>query len=568
MSYSPAAKVFYGPPNTVISDGNRIVPAPLISISTNFNYANDSLIGYDYNVTLTGFITTLDLTKTTPVSNTIESLAGRIDQISKILHFNGGTLVATDGSDAEIIKARGGILKSFNIDQSNNLWTETAPFTAEFTFNEIEYFGCDLNQNISCEGLIYQGGSYNSALIDMSKYKISNFTDGWSFEMNNDMMHSKYNGIHNDSIDIKYDISADGKLFFKDDKVLPAWEQAKNFVQDRLYSSVTSLISNILNKSNTSNDGCSPSLNISTIHQTSTSNNGIVNLLSADYNIFNEQIQCTTSESAGTFSASYSAKIKRIHTSTVSTPNSIHTFTVNKTTTTKPTSSINIVVNGNIEGLIPGGLINSPSAIELPQNGRLLLTKDNINTTTKYNSALEAYNKISSGDDLVQDFKTLLNIDNSALGISTPGFPKSSNHSVNHSYGDGTISYTTTFNSNISCLDNTPIRSISITENDPIPRIAEFIVPGRSGGPIIQRLGSDQPKTIDINMTGYSSGLINCCFNPSSILSGICISGIPLLPNSGIPAANISGLILINDSYNTNILDGSFSIQRKYTCCN
>lgn len=568
MSYSPAVKVFYGPPNNPVSIDTRIIPAPIINISTNFNYANDSLIGYDYNITLTGFITTLDLTKQTPVENGIEYLTQRINEISKILHFNGGTLVATDGSDANIIRAKGGILKSFNVDPSNNLWTETAPFTAEFTFNEIEYFGCNLSQTINCDELIYESGTYNSSLINISKYKISNFTDGWTFEMNDDLMHSKYDQIYNDSINIKYDISANGKLFFNGDKVVPAWEQAKNFVQDKLYTNVTSLISKILDKSNTNNDGCSPSKSIDTIYTNPTTDNGIINLLSSDYNVFNEVIECSVSESEGAFSASYSAVIKKIKNSPISTANSIHTFTLNKSTTSKPTSIVNIVVNGNIQGLIPGGLINSPSALELPNSGKLLLVKDDINITTKYDAALEAYEKISSRDDLTEAFKTMLNIDNSSLGIDVPGIPKSSAHTVNHSYSNGTITYTTTFNSNISCLDSTPIRSISISENDPVPRIAEFIVPGRSGGPIIQRLGSDQPKTVDINITGYSSGLINCCFNPSSIVQGVCISGQVLLPSTGIPSPEIDGLILVDDSYNTNILDGSFAIQRRYICCN
>ena len=572
MAYDPPVKVYYGTVSDPTGSGYRLYPAPLLNINTNYNYSNDSLIGYDYTVTLNGYITALDLLDTSNSGTGIDILTQRIDYISKILHFNGGVLTATD-ADGEVIKARGGILQSFNVEQSPNLWRDYAPYTAEFRFNEIEYFNCESSGEIVCSGLIYDSTKYNSSLVDMSKYKISSFNDGWTFDLNDASINNRYSDIHNESINIQYDISANGKLFFKDDKLLPAWEQAKNFVQDRLHTQVTSLIRNVLNKSNSSNDGCDPSKSIDSVYETLSSNEGIINLNETSYKVFNETITCNTSESEGSFSATYNATIKKVNTTNVSSPNCIHTFTVNKVVNNKPTSNITIAVNGEIEGLLEGGLINTPpgSGLELPKNGELLLIKKDTEPTTKYQSALSAYKKIAtSGNfvgDLTDNFKAFLNIDYSSLGIASTGYPKCISHNVNHSYANGIISYSTNFDSNVSCFDKTPIRSISITENDPTPRIAEFIIPGKSGGPIIQRLGSDNPKTIDINITGYSSGLINCFNDPSAIVSGIC-QGQDLIPSTGMPSGVVNNLILITDNYTTNIFDGSFIVQRKYICCN
>jgi hypothetical protein len=574
MAYDPPVKVYYGPVSDPTGTDYRVYPAPLLNVSTNYNYANDSLIGYDYNVTLNGYITALDLLNTSNSGTGIEILTQRIDDISKILHFNGNILTVTD-TNGVVIRARGGVLQSFNIEQSPNLWRDFAPYSAEFKFNEIEYFNCDNSGAIACTGLIYDSNKYNSNLVDMSKYKISSFKDNWTFDLNDSSINSRYSDIHNESINVQYEISANGKIFFKDDKLLPAWEQAKNFVQDRLYDQVKSLISNALNKSNDFNNSCEPTgLNtINNIHKISNLDEGIIALPSGSYKVFDEKITCNASESEGTFSATYTAIIKKVNTTALFAPNCTHTFTVNKTISNKPSSNVTILVNGEIQGLLEGGLIEnvSGSGFELPKTGQLFLIKKDTEPSTKYESALEAYKKIATSGtfvgDLKNEFKAFLNIDYSSLNISSSGYPKCVSHSVNHNYANGLISYNTSFDSNISCYDKTHIRSISITENDPTPRVAEFIIPGRSSGVIIQRLGSDNPKTIDINIAGYSSGLLDGCMNIAAIISGICPIGSGLLPSSGIPSGVINNLVLTKDSYNTNIFDGSFLIQRQYICC-
>jgi len=572
MSYNPLVKVYYGPFVGSIADQYRLSPAPTLTITTNLKYANDNVIGYDYTVVLNGFITALDRTISQTDTSGLNVLKTQIDKFTNILHFNGGLLSVVDKNNNNILKARGGILQNFNIDESDNIWINYAPYSATFKFSEIEYFGCSETESIACTGLIYEPTDYNSSFVDISKYKIDSFSDNWSFDLNDQNISNRYSDLHNESIDLTYEISAQGRLFFDQDKLLPAWEQARNFVQDRLHEQVTSLISKILNKANASNDGCLPEKTIDTLHEIEDSDNGIINLLGASYKVFNESITCKTGESQGTFAATYRSVIKKINNSDISTENSSHSYTVNKTINNGQNKSVSLVVEGNIQGLVPGGIINNPTAIQLPANGQIFIVNQ-ADKSTKYDHALAAYNKISNGEDLSNTFKAHLNIDYSALNIDDKiGVPKSSNHTVNHTYADGSISYTTTYNSEISCLDNTYIRNISISKNDPTPRIAEFIVPGRSGGPIIQRIGSDSPRTIGINITGYSKDIINCCFELDQIVGNICNES-GLLPSSGIPSGmppdggSYPQLILSADNYTSNILDGSFSIQRQYICC-
>lgn len=562
MAYSPPIKIYYGPPNNQTGDQYRLVPAPLINISTVPNYVNDSIVGYDYIITLNGNITALDL-RTGSIDSDIEALLDRINEFSQILHYNGGVLSVVSGSTT-IIRARGGILQSFNVDRSSNRWVNYAPFTAEFKFNEIDYDGCEINDQIACSGLIYSNNEYNSSLIDISKYKISSFSDGWNFDLS-DQINNRYSSFHNESFNIEYTISANGKLFFNGSNLLPAWEQAKNFCQDRLYTQVTNLIKSVLIKD--SSQGCTASKSIDSIYEIGSSDSGLLNLNESSYGVYNETITCKASESAGSFSATYNAVIKKQNISSFTTDNATHTFTVERRTIDdNATKSTVIAVQGEIQGLIPGGLINSPVVISLPSTGKIFLVNDTLSSTTKYDAALATYNKIINNKDLIDTFKEELNIKYSSLGLSCGDstYPINTVFNVDHNYADGIINYSAEYNSVTSCLDKTPIRSISVIQTDPTPRIAEFVVPGRASGPIIQRIGSDQPRTITVNINGVNNDPY-CCLDLDSIVGNMCIGTHGLLP-AGIPNSGLPNMITTEDSYTSNLIDGSFVIKREYIC--
>jgi hypothetical protein len=95
-------KAYYGPDGD-FSDSYRLKPAPTISISTEFAYANDVIIGYTYSVSLQGYITNPEET-----SKQIQNVVDGIENIRKILSRNGSNLQINDASGSDIIKCKGG----------------------------------------------------------------------------------------------------------------------------------------------------------------------------------------------------------------------------------------------------------------------------------------------------------------------------------------------------------------------------------------------------------------------------------------------------------------------------
>jgi hypothetical protein len=573
-SYSPPVQFYYGEDASVNSPENRLVPAPVVSINTQLNYANDNIIGYDYLVNINGFITDIDYTQPSPPSSSgLKLISEKIDDIQKIFDLNGGTLLLTDGSK-DLIRCRGGIIQSLAFEESNNQWTSHLPYSATIKFNEVLYFGCDNSDEPGCDNIVYESANYNSGMIDISKYKISSYSDQWSFNLS-DNIYNRYKDVHNEHFEIEYTISANGKLFFNEDKVLPAWEQAKNFCQDRLHSQVTAIIKNILPESESANDGCTPDKTIDNINKISSGEKGIIELeqtADTDYGVYNETILCSTSEADGSFSATYKALFKKNNSTTsTSNPNTIHTYEITKNLINDNTNKkVVINIQGEIKGLIPGGLANTPSPLVLQKTGRLFLANDENSNVTKYDAALANYNKIVNGSDFVDDFKELAEITYSGLNLlGKTGYPNAATFSSNHNYAEGSISYVGNYDSNLACFGDSPIRSISIVENDPTPQTVEFIVPGKYNGPIIQRLGYDSPKTISLTINGVVSGVV-CCVDPDAFVTNICTNINDYLPQGGmVPrelASGSSGMALTRDSHNVNISDGSFSIQREYIC--
>lgn len=582
MTYSPQLKLYYGKFDDGVNEDNRLVPAPQFSMKQELLYANDTVVGYNYILSLKGYATSVDLTQNR-IETGIEFSLESLKKIKSILNMNGGTLLAVDSEDKPIIKAIGGILRSFSYDESDNKWVNYIPYSAEIEFNEIEFGSCDFPvADIECDN-IPDGIRETVELIDMKKYRVKSFNDSWNFTLD-DNIYNGYNVFRNDHFNISYQISAEGKHYFKDDKLLPAWEQAKNFCQYKVYTQVKRLITGIMNRDD---DGCSPSVTLEDLHEAATNYSGILGHISFDlnYTIYNETISCETSESDGSFSATYNAILKRKTASSVLDaspdggdpenqngslyhPDCLHTFNVSRDVQDDgKIKNVTISVDGNIQGLIEGGLIINPNVIEFPENGSLMISKNN--TTTKYSNALTAFNKIGSKNGLNDAFLSLLQINNEALGatgecISQSGSPPVANHTLTHNYHEGSLTYKTDYTTERACNQQTSYRNISVSIEDSTPLIAEFVIPGRLNGPIIQRIGPSTPTKITVNIDGADRA--RCCANIDDIMGDICSNQFPL--PSGIPAADsISNKKLIQDQYTTNPIDGSYSITRVYTCC-
>lgn len=569
MSYNPIVKVYYissgdGGPN----ENNRLVPAPQISINQELIYANDIVIGYTPTITINGNCTSLDLRNITPgtVYDFNDTVAA-IQKFKNIFNANGGTFLVTDANGQELLKATGGNIRSFNIEESDNRWVNYAPYTVEVDFNELWLGDCDGLVENNC-GVPYEGLTDSPNLLDMKKFRVKSFNDSFSVDLAEDTMYNSYSipgvNMNNQHLKITYTVKATGKHYFSDQfKLMPAWEQAKRFVQYKLIEQIKNRLTQTFMKRAAS--GCAVLGDLSSLYEAG-SPAFIDGLSAASIGFYNETISCEASESEGSFSATYNAIVKRKNGSSTSAV--LHTISKTVNTTDggdKKTTTISI--SGNIQGLIEGGLLKAANILELPSNGSILSYNDGA-TGSKYSQAASALSSIATKEDLNDNIKSFFGINNAALGvvgdcIDPDGLPKPASHNITHNYTEGSIGYDTSYNTDIACGVNNSFTNISVGVEDPVDIVAEFIIPGRAKGPIIQKINAKTPKKITINIDGTLDK--TCCYTlDGGVYAAIC-SGLAL--PSGIPASTIANMKLTQDQFVYNPIDGSYSISRAYTAC-
>lgn len=575
MSYNPSVKVYYISPNDGgPSENNRLVPAPKINIKQEPIYANDTIIGYSHVISFNGYCTSLDLRNV--ISGQIydfDDTVSAIDKFKSIIGSNGGTLLVVDSNNTEILKATGGIVRTVTINESNNQWVNYAPYSAEIDFNELWLGDCDGIVQKDC-GEIFDGLTESPYLLDMKKFRIKSFKDSFSIDLSEDTMYNSFSlgslQLNNQHFIIKYTINATGKHYFSHNfKLMPAWEQAKRFVQYKLIEQIKNRLT--VDFMQRASDGCSPVSDLGDLYKPGSP--GLLSdiNLNGDFKIYNETVSCDVSESEGSFSATYNAILKRNNASTNSSV--LHTITKSTNTSYDDAGkkTIDIKINGNIQGLIETGLLKNSNILELPNNGSFFAYNDS-STNSRYSQALLGFNDIATKEDLKDSIKTFFGINHQALGlsgecISPTGLPQPVSHVISHSYVEGSINYNTSYNSDASCSPSgVSFTNISIGLEDSIDVIAEFIIPGRQKGPIIQKIGSKTPKKITLNIDGTLPNK-KCCYDLSNneVYVTIC-SGLPL--PSGITGSNIENMKLTQDQFVFNPIDGSYSISREYlTCC-
>lgn len=569
MSYNPSVKLYYISSGDLSpSENNRLVPAPKVTIDQELIYANDIVIGYTPILTLNGYAASIDLRDTSSGSvYDFNDTVAAIQRFKNIFKGNGGTLLVTNSNDEILLKATGGTIRSFSIEESDNKWVNYAPYTVEIDFNELWLGDCEGVVEKTC-GEIYDGLTDSPQLLDMKKYRVKSFTDSFSVELSDSTMYNSFTldtlNINNHHLAITYNISATGKHYFSDDfKLMPAWEQAKRFVQFKIIEQIKNrLTSNFMQRASS---GCSVLGDLSSLY--SASPPGLINaLISSRFEFYNETITCEVSEADGSFSATYNALIKRKNVGTESSV--LHTFSKSVDTTNsggKKTTTISI--NGNIQGLIQGGLLKGNNIIQLPNNGSFFSYNDS-STASKYSKALLAFDSIATKNDLKDNIKTFFGITNESLGIigdcvTAGGLPKPASHAITHNYTDGSISYDTSYNTDLACGTNKSFTNISVGVEDPAEIVAEFIVPGRAKGPIIQKINAKTPRKITLNVDGVIDK--QCCYKLDSDAYDAICSGLAL--PTGIPPANVSNMKLTQDEFVYNPIDGSYSISRAYIDC-
>lgn len=560
-------KLYYGPPNN-LSDSYRLQPAPLINISTEMNYANDTIIGYVYKISLDGYVTSYKKPDDENSSNndfnirTLNKILGHIDQMRGLLSSNGNSLTVVDDNGSSVLVANGGVLKSLNFEDTDNKWVSYAKFSAEIEFNELNILG----ENFNCGNSFIDSGSRPSNdFININDFKIKEFSDGWTFNIEDSAFNfvkftdnnSQIN-LNNSTINVSYNISATGYDYISSDgstpKVSPGWLQAKNFAQKRLYDQVTQIDQILKLSGDTACDG------IDSLSSINSYGDGAYKDLSSKYDLYNETIDCTASESNGSFSLTYNAILKiKANSSQYNDDNVIHTVTkeFSYNSPRGERSVTNISVTGTITGLIPGGLIGTGGTFSLPSNGSILISSGN--NSVKFNNANAFISKIIDNNDLKSNFKTVLDITYANLesqdDCNISSTIKARSFNLTKNFMEGTISYKASYNND--CVKDDGEKTVTNTEISiefPEAKYAELILP--NNGYVIQFLNTFSSKKVNVSVNGRYER--NCCFDSDNFS----------LPDfdSVLPPPLSSEVILQSKSINYNPLDGSYRISATYLC--
>jgi len=570
--------VHYGPKDN-LSDEFRLLPAPFISINTNYSYSNDNIIGYTYTINLNGYATNYRRPDGEEEQNTntdyqirnIAKVLESVETTKNILSYTGGCLTVTDDTGNTLLLAVGGSVKSLSFDSSDNKMTVYSKFTAEIEFNELmlmgEQFGCSTSY-------IDSKSRPHPDFLDINQYKIKEFTDSWNFDVADEafsfVQKSDNNSdlkVNNTIINVSYSVSATGKDFVTYDnsgngKLSPGWVQAKNFIQDRIYKQVSQLDKILKLSSGTT---CSTTDKLDQIHKY---DDGAYKELSNKYNFYNELINFEASPPEGTFSATYTSILKLDNDDQFSDSNVIHTFSKETTLSTSITGpdQTTININGEIKGLIEGGLVETGGTLSLGQSGSVLII--GTNNSAKFNNANSFVSKIIdiNNNDLVQPFKDALDISYDSLNLKDqqleecelPGTIAPVSFNLTKNFMEGIITYSANYSSTRACGINdstTTISRTTISVESPEQIYNEFVIPG--GGYVVQFLKTKTSKKISINIEGRTER--DCC--AANDLDTI------QLPNFDniIPVIGDDS-ILNQKNINYNPIDGSYRISLAYTC--
>lgn len=608
-------------PVTVTYGGQPLIPAPILSVNKEFIYANDSIIGYTYVININGYATNIQN------SNFINTVL-QLKDVQNILHQNGKSLIVQcDG--ANLITAHGGTLRSFNMQDTENKWFNYAKYSASIEFSNV-YFGTGVNTEIAEDSTT--GGVLTPDLLGLRSYN-----DNWTFNIGEEDMYSYYSRVSSSNIvniedytkiNVQYNITANGKHFFdNNNNLIPAWQRAKNFVQHKLWNQIDifrtkgPLGNAIFNSTNYNSTDIQTHVTTTLANSHTSISNTTPTILpilggsiNSQYKIYNEIITCSTSESDGSFTATYNCILKRFVGAGATFPqDSIHTFTVSYDQTRDfDSGNRTISVNGTVQGLIRTNILapttyggaateSTGQVFSLPSNGYFV---DTLHTSesTKYTYALKDFTtfigkkssySVFSADDLSDAFKQVLEINYASLfpdtnpialftcaegGVtlrSILALPQSFN--VSHNYSDGTISYTAEYSTERSCAMERGFETFTVTENDAVPIYAEFTIVGRSSGPLIQNLNTNKAKTITFDFEGTTRKgcVLGTPFSVDyqGILNDVCNTNnylrIPQKVLCMINSTEFNNPELIPQSYNIsyNPIDGAYKLSKTYLVC-
>lgn len=544
-----------------------ITPVPSISYDTELSLNNDIIVGYQYNISLNGVLVNAN-------SNTAIQ---QMTDLKNIFSSNGGALTLYNNNTILLIANEVKIL-SIEFLPSNDNWSQSIPYKISLQSNHM-YLGKNLETNFqnNIENTAITPALHFPNIVNVISHKIKSFSENLNIEMNDSEINKitaipTNNIITNSYFNITYTLSAIGKHDLSDSKTtLPAWEHAKRYVHTHMKRYFQNLMNNIVD-------------NVDIYGNPS-------------FKIFNETYNVNTSESEGSFEVQFSCLVKErcpiIFTQVGCSDNCLHSvskkvnrsFKANEETNTF-NQEISITVEGEIQGLIPGGdgriiVENIP-----PTVGTFLIHTNSL--IDKNDSADELLGSIYSRNsaDLSDAFKTVLGITHNNLAINPMTKILPSKSTVTRNYLNGTINYALEYNNSFNCPTNH--YEVTISVDKPTPIIAEFTIPNNNlvnGVPIpanpilglgysyIQRLNTQTAKKINVNINGtIGNAASRCCIGGSESNSNLfSYTDFISLPNFIIP----SGAIIpnIGDNYvitrrekKITFPKGDFNLTLEYIC--
>ena len=611
---------------TMFYNESALIPAPTFSYSTVLVYNNDLVTGYNYTITLNGYCIPKG---DSDEPNTVSNVFNKIRTIENIFSSNGGAL-SIKSDNKPLIYATDVKVISVSFNEASNNWSRFAPYTVQLECNHL-FLGTDLT---SKEADIISGKDdpnfsdslHSPNIVNMENHKIKSFNENFNINVDDNIfsqlaIYVENNPnintppktfISNNYYNISLTVSATGRhdvvVAGGQKTTLPAWEHAKRFVHNRLMTQLSRIANNFEFFMRHGNN-----VNLEQLHNPNLQNQKLIDQsLSPSFSLYNETINFSVSESEGSFEATYNAIVKQNcliqnqpGVSMGCTNAALHTINkaVNKTynaneETDTTNQEISISINGEIKGLIPGYNIGADSRApfkiaSLPSVGGSFATTtpNGVGVNVRMDRTMNAeacFNNIFNfvDFDFNQAYKDTLGINATNLQINPATKILPSKMNLTRNYIEGTINYSAEYNNTFNCPTNH--FSVDISVEEPIPIIAEFIIPNNnnhtygtgggtpepSGFPIIQNLGTETAKKINVTINGnLGDDFDKCCLgtddsNTWNMLDyeifnnkGPCI-----LPSGLILPVISPNYVLTSKTKKTTYPQGNFTISLSYTC--
>ena len=698
-----AARMFYQrmtERNDDFSRDRELVPAPMIDMNFETFYANESIIGYTYNVTLTGHAASKQDRLHNGATPSIGYVVGSIARIQSLFNNvgNGGKLVIKKPyEDAPMMVFKGGRIKSINFTPTSNNWVQYSDYTISLEFNDVELYGCNYNFIKGCDNVLFQdlsdldgdinypvgcisgvpcpaecadyfpcpsgcnegspcpsgcgegspcpsgcgegsgmlpcpsgcedyfpcpsgcedyfpcpsgcggeepccsgcveladgqsicpsGGqptepeskpTLQDELVDFKKYRIKAFNDNWNINLADEIYDftrvDDAIDLSNKRYTVEYTVSATGQHYWdENEKLFPAWKQAKAFCQDKLVKQINGFYNNMaLHYTGPENQICNSEEGLQDIHrQTSPTIHNTIGAMS----VFNETITVNPSESDGTCSITYNAIVKAGKESCVTSLEAIHNINIsfqgqNECGKTKGAKSVTL--SGSIEGLLKGnnqGSIIWPnsegfSIPDSPDQPVLICHRDT--NKHKWKNAKVLLDRFidNRGAIVCNELCSIImagvasESGDECKNTCTNSCTHPASFNITHNYNAGTIDYNVEFNYDGNNRES--ICNITVSTEEPVPLTAEFTIPGR--GMYYQPLGGCTPRKWSINAEGRIAGYDNISCSDLTQYLTVC-GAMPVGCTGLIPP---DGYLLTSKQQTFNPIDGSFSYNASYVC--